>query len=637
MIPHASPWGCSLQVSRGALLASLLLALVGCTTPQHTQQESGSPPPVPASPPPAPALGGPLVDEVVQELGRPGISSARELLAAIDEAKRRHVRASHGLFRELGDLRSTQETWSYQVEQQMEDIEAAWENARTLLELGQGDWTLQAFKHAEAMARRTSDPNGAVIYYADLLPLRCRAYWAVRKLPEARTTCELSRRKSRDSAGPRTLAKVLLVQGEAEQALRETETALELYPWNGATWYVRGVILSTLGRSEEAKRAWTRAVTIWPDFTPAHLALRKFGESPALSVEAYFAEEERWERNVTAAKLARCGHMYEELQRPASANECYLHAERLAPGSAAVEQLAHRAETEPGPAEHSAQLRWERTRNPEFLGLLARLALARKETEKAFGLLEEAVRLEPGSPTLYNTFVRACAGRREPRCAPYSRMRPAVGAYTEERHPRPGYQMDSRFMEKPLIQVKEFTLQPLDDLPLPEAEGLVEVLSRRFPGFTFRLAPPLPLPAGILGGRGGEQVITQYLMSKLPQQPGLIALLTRDMATLGSNYNYGLHEFNPTRGAVSVSRFRHPEGEATAWDLHMKGDALRLSRERFHNQVTSTVAKAVGMSSPCREKEMCVLRFARGNMQEFDAKGGEFCPKHRAELEALPR
>jgi len=441
---HASPRGCSLQVSRGALLASLLLTLAGCTTPQHTQQESGNQPPVPASPLPALPLGGPLVDEVLQELGRPELSSAEQLLAAIDEAKRQHVRANRGFFRQLGDLRSTQAAWSHQVAQQPEDIEAAWEDARTLLELGLTDWALQAFKRAEAMARRTSDPNGSMVYYMDLRPLLCRANWALRKLPEARTSCELSRRTSRDSAGPRTLAKVLLVQGEAKQALRETETALELYPSNGATWYVRGVILTTLGRPEEARRAWARSVDVWPDFTPAHLALRKLGESPAPSLEAYFAEEERWERNVTAARLARCGHMYEELQRHASASECYTHAERLSPGSAAVEQMAHRAETEPGPAAHSAQLQWERTRNPEFLGLLARLALARSDPEKAFALLEEAVRLEPGSPTLHNTFVRACADRREPRCAPYSRMRQAVGADTEERHPRPGYQLDSR-------------------------------------------------------------------------------------------------------------------------------------------------------------------------------------------------
>ncbi len=59
------------------------------------------------------------------------------------------------------------------------------------------------------------------------------------------------------------------------------------------------------------------------------------------------------------------------------------------------------------------------------------------------------------------------------------------------------------------------------------------------------------------------------------------------------------------------------------------------SKVRLQNQLTSTMGKMLGMSSPCQE-EKCVLRFP-GNMEAFDAKGGEFCAAHKAELARLTK
>lgn len=116
----------------------------------------------------------------------------------------------------------------------------------------------------------------------------------------------------------------------------------------------------------------------------------------------------------------------------------------------------------------------------------------------------------------------------------------------------------------------------------------------------------------------------------MPKKPGVVAMLENDLTIVGSNWLFGMWSSRTSVGAVSVARFRSEEGPAEV-GAPLSPERLALSKTRFKNQLTSTVAKILGMSFPCEEQQKCVLRFPR-TLKEFDAKGGDFCPKHQQEI-----
>lgn len=182
--------------------------------------------------------------------------------------------------------------------------------------------------------------------------------------------------------------------------------------------------------------------------------------------------------------------------------------------------------------------------------------------------------------------------------------------------------------------VRSFTIVPLGARPIAETEGLVEVLSRRFPGLDFRLAPLRPLPEGVLNEEG--QVRAEVLASKLPERSGYLAVVAKDLTEHGVNFVFGLMESSTASGVVSVARFRTRWGKVAPEDVVLEPHQRDLARERLHNQVTSTLGKMLGVRWPCHRLK-CVLRFVRG-ITAFDEKGGEFCETHQREVrEAVAR
>lgn len=179
--------------------------------------------------------------------------------------------------------------------------------------------------------------------------------------------------------------------------------------------------------------------------------------------------------------------------------------------------------------------------------------------------------------------------------------------------------------------INEFVIVPLDFRSIEETRGLVEVLSRRFPGVKFKLEPLAPLPDRVLNERG--QVRAEVIISKLRNRPGTIAIVGKDLSEEGANFIYGYMDPTTSNGVVSVSRFRTPRGTPAPDDVVLNDDARALATTRLQNQLTSTIAKSFGMSFPCSEQK-CVLRYPR-RMSEFDEKGGEFCPAHVAELRRI--
>lgn len=131
------------------------------------------------------------------------------------------------------------------------------------------------------------------------------------------------------------------------------------------------------------------------------------------------------------------------------------------------------------------------------------------------------------------------------------------------------------------------------------------------------------------------QIIDDLMFAAMPRERGLVALVDRDLTPFDGNFYFGSMELETVRGVVSVARFRTESGEPAHIDRVLSGLPLEKARERLANQITATVGKLMGLSFPCRENP-CVMRYPRSR-QEFDAKGGEFCATHKAELKKLSR
>ena len=124
-------------------------------------------------------------------------------------------------------------------------------------------------------------------------------------------------------------------------------------------------------------------------------------------------------------------------------------------------------------------------------------------------------------------------------------------------------------------------------------------------------------------------------MPKLSTEAGTVFILSDDLGSYESNFFYALYDFPTGRALASVNRMRGNYGEGTNPSLAPKGDALLLSKQRFENQLTSTVAKLLGLSFPCQHP-ICVLR-RPVMIQQIDTKSSSFCPKHAQEWKEISK
>ncbi len=206
-------------------------------------------------------------------------------------------------------------------------------------------------------------------------------------------------------------------------------------------------------------------------------------------------------------------------------------------------------------------------------------------------------------------------------------------------------QVDSRFLGYAPPRLAKFVLQPYSEREdFPEFEGLAATLEKRFPSVRFEVRPLARTPKAAIDPTRPQwsfddemlrrgQVVDDLLFAAMPRERGLVAVVDRDLAPVDGNFLFGTMELETVRGVVSAARFRTESGEPAGVELVLTGPALEKARERLANQAVSTIGKLIGLSFPCREGR-CVLRFPRSR-EEFDAKGGEFCPAHRDELKKL--
>lgn len=447
--------------------------------------------------------------------------------------------------------------------------------------------------------------------------------------PGAAETCDELLDSVPSSVAPRALGRWALRRGDAPGARSYFSLACSRFVESGQNHYWLGVANALEGRAHAARAAWLEAVRVWPDYTPAWKAL----EQPPANVEAAEREELAFERRLHARTNASCGRVYHELGLAELATRSFQTSDRADPGFG---ELSRTVTTSRSPME------WlglegaskEARAHPLALVLEAERQIALRQARDAWPFLLRATQLDPGAPEVNEAIVRACAlepahelcqQRREERLfAPRDRS---------ELLEADVYQIDSRFLGYAPPRLTEVVLQPLAEADaFHEVDGVVGILQRRFPNVRFTQRPLAKLPPEAVDPQRA-QVVDELLFSAMPPTRGTVMIVDRDLTEYGLGYLFGTTEFETVRGIVSVARFRTPAGRPAIPTTVLTGTALLEARERLANQLTSTLGKLLGMSFPCPQAR-CVLRYPRSR-QEFDAKGGEFCPAHQEELRRL--
>lgn len=604
------------------MLFIAVLHLSGCTASSQAQGEQA-----PNSSPPA----CPELAPLLPRLARRGLNSPEEIRAYLLNANPLDIREHRWLLETLGDAVTLSESWGALARENPKDAEAAWEEAKALYELGRVELALKQLNDVVKRSRTFEDELSPVFFRHDILPLRCQLERA-QNTSTVEWACRAATEHSPKSLGPRMLASWLLVQGRTEEALKQSQESVRRNATQGGNWYVLGNTLAALGRQQEAMAAWRKALTHWPDFSPS---VRRLERQDAEPLQQRITEL-KWERLRAAARLNRCGHLYLALGLPERAERCFQAASANGRPSGVAGRVAHLAEQEPRLAEQQAREALLDARAPLVLTALARILHARGESQEALSLLTEARGMDAVNPLVISALIDVCQRQQgDARCMENMSTAPlAEGSPKEELTRKPVATLDSRIARYTPPTLREILLVPMGDSPLPELEGIEAVLGQRFPGFTFRLAPARPVPPHTLNDEDARYIVYEYLLAALPETPGLVALVSHVLVTEQGGAYYGLVHTQKGRAVVSVSPLRHPEGDFVPVPPP-DAQTLAMSRRRVQDQLTSTVAKVLGLSFPCQESR-CVLSRVM-TARDIDAKGSHFCAKHQEELSRLPR
>jgi predicted Zn-dependent protease len=179
------------------------------------------------------------------------------------------------------------------------------------------------------------------------------------------------------------------------------------------------------------------------------------------------------------------------------------------------------------------------------------------------------------------------------------------------------------------------TLVPLGGRAAAELDGLPAKLKQQFPWLEFQMAPTEAMTAGVKT-QDGSQVLDSLLFAKMKARPsGTIFVMTDDLTTEGLNFLFGTIDFDTGHAAISVSRLRTETGEPfVSEEKQLAPEALAHSQQRLVGQALSTMGKMIGLDFPCQEPTPCVMR-RPNDLEELDAKGLLFCPKHLEQIKAI--
>lgn len=502
---------------------------------------------------------------------------------------------------------------------------AGWKLSEALRTMGRETAALKVAENGWTRRDGPMDEWSRYYFDSELMPLRCELLYDTRDARAVNAACLEAYKRSRHTRTHRAAARWLATHQQADEALSLLEKAL-LDRDLGATHFIRGVVRTELKDPKSARASFEWAVGLTPRLSPAWRCL----DGAPCDVEHADALLREWNARLDGIALINASRVYRALGMAREVESRIEAADQRDPGAGLAERLVQQSATNQDAAVAEAQKLLKTSRHPHLLVLVA-LGTMEKDPAAARTLLDEARAADPGNPWVNRALSLACARSEDLACFEAAMARSAARDPREELGSYHANQLPSSLLPFPPVRITRFVIAPRTEGELPELEGIVPVLQARFPRIPIALAAQERTPNDwlILGGTMVD--LEAVVNNPVPGEAPTVFVLDRDGAVGGGYWRYGLHQAG--RGAVSVARFRSPDG-APVLPGGAPGGGER-SKARLQNQLTSTMGKMLGMSAPCQEQK-CVLRFPRF-MEEFDAKGGEFCPAHKAELEKLTK
>ena len=363
------------------------------------------------------------VEEVLPQLeDRYGIASVEALRAAVeDPAPSNH--ATGWLLSFLMDAPTQATVYTELLRKDPNDLVTIVSLVSTQTLLGDYEGALKTLDAASLETATLTEVRSTVTNKSALLSNRCSVLMRQQKLDEAMVACKQAIALGSKENGPYLLGKLLFLQGEDAQALASVRVSLANAQKKSDARFLEGLILTFLGQPEQAREAWRQV----PWFGPAATADLQHPRSRAEWIRVLDA----YQREDSAARLARCGHYYLDLRLPGRADACFSHSKAVNPIHAVAERIDHEAESDPERALKRAKAELRKGRHPSLLRAIAMAHLRAGRPQESLRWVDEAMRVDPGQLGLKKVLDQVCASLEDPTCLEHYRER------TGRRAPRP--------------------------------------------------------------------------------------------------------------------------------------------------------------------------------------------------------
>jgi tetratricopeptide (TPR) repeat protein len=212
---------------------------------------------------------------------------------------------------------------------------------------------------------------------------QCRLLRRQNKLTDANAACAKAIEVGSKVNGPLAWAEVLYLQGKYEEALVQVENGLSADGRNQRGYIVAALINQKLGRLDAATARFNGS----------------FGLSKVLGVSLddkrspteWLALLDRQQDRQDAAVLARCGHLYLDLDLPKQSQTCFAASQKQDPFLTAVARIEHQAETDPRAALRAGDALLSKSRDLELLLVMARVHARAGAPHEGISALREAL------------------------------------------------------------------------------------------------------------------------------------------------------------------------------------------------------------------------------------------------------
>jgi tetratricopeptide (TPR) repeat protein len=348
---------------------------------------------------------GHYADSVIPHLTRRfGIHSLPQLREALSHSPSEGGRSYAWLASWLRDPYAGLEAYSALFAEDSTDRQAAANMLELYLYTQEFEKALALAERLERVATVVKDPRDYEYTLAELEHIRCRIFRGMGKLEAARLACEKSIKLGSQGGAQRTLAKILLLNGQPDLALQRATESIQLDDTSASAWFAKGASLFALNRKDEAKDSFRQALKKKPTFVTAQEALD--GLHP--TVEHLLAAMTQWQMSSYAESARFCGHVYLDLQMPERAKRCLDLADKISPGSSVAETLNHLAEKDPESALKKATEAVRYQQHWLLYWLMASIHHSQKRDEEAKRDLQNGLALDSRAQRLHVMMVVVC-------------------------------------------------------------------------------------------------------------------------------------------------------------------------------------------------------------------------------------